>query len=46
MAKPIPIENASQYQWLLGLNGDAGRTQRQGERQDTGSKRDIAYKTW
>ncbi|WP_256554963.1 hypothetical protein [Pectobacterium aroidearum] len=42
MAKPIPIENASQYQWLLGLNGDAGRTQRQG----TGSKRDIAYKTW
>ncbi|WP_420066076.1 hypothetical protein [Pectobacterium colocasium] len=44
MTKPMPMENASQYQRLPSLNGDAQYTQRKGERQSAVSKRDNAYK--
>ncbi|WCG85159.1 hypothetical protein [Pectobacterium sp. A5351] len=46
MKKLMPMENASQYQWLPGLNGDVQHTQRKGERQSAVSKRDNAYKAW
>ncbi|WP_263059772.1 hypothetical protein [Pectobacterium sp. F1-1] len=46
MTKPMPMENASQYQRLSSQNGDVEHTRRKGERQSAVSKRDNVYKAW